>query len=54
MDIQRVVHVSYTVHVNLVSKINAIPVSPFMGLVAKILATFVFFLWFGLPSKISF
>ena len=60
------VHVSWTlnlngdsesrtcfIHVSLVSKINAIPVSPcFMGLVAKILATFVLLLWFGLPSKI--
>ena len=59
------VHVSWTlnlngysetstcfVHVNLVTKINAIPVSPcFMGLVAQILATFVFLLWFGLPKK---
>ena len=50
------VHVSWTlnlngysesstcfIHVNLVSKINAIPVSPcFMGLVAQILATSVF------------
>ena len=60
------VHVSWTlnlngysesstcfIHVNLVSKINAIPVSPcFMGLVAQILATFEFLLWLGLPSKI--
>ena len=59
------VHVSWTLNLNgysesracfknHVSKINTIPVSPcfMMGLVAQILATFVFLLWFGLPSKI--